>query len=87
MMMMLVVMMLIMVMVMVVMRKTCKYDGQAMFQCPDGGGTHTNQTSGTGSEILKILEGMTLFEYLNAKQMIGNLNNLKHKMKIRCRIR
>ena len=78
---------LMVLMMMMMMMSTCKYDGQAMFKCPDGGGTHTNQTSGTGSEILKILEDMTLFEYLNAKQMIGNLNNLKHKMKIRCRIR
>ena len=55
-------MMLVMLMVMVVMRKTCKYDGQAMFQCPDGGGTHTNQTSGKGSEILNFLEDMTIFD-------------------------
>ena len=48
-------MMMMVKVMMILLKNTCKYDGQAMFQYLDAGGTRTSQTDGRGSGILNLI--------------------------------
>ena len=48
-------MMMTMKVMMILLKNTCKYDGQAMFQYLDVGGIRTSQTDGRGSGILSLI--------------------------------